>query len=99
MTDATQNQACYALPTLAQRFWRSAGFRYHLGDEPEGSEMLPGWMRTDMHMRFGWLDRLRILISGKLFIASILSTDMPSPHVVKSRMDWRILPPGEPWRP
>lgn len=98
MTSTTESQACYAVPTLAQRFWRTVGFRYHLGDEPDGSENLAGWMRTDMHMRFGWLDRLRILVSGKLFIASIVSTDTPSPMVCKSRMDWRILSPGETWR-
>jgi hypothetical protein len=98
LTAVAEGQVFSAQPTLAQRFWRRVGFRYHLGDEPEGAETLPGWMRTDMHLHFGWRDRLRILISGKLFVASILSTDTPSPHIVKSRIDWRILSPGEPWR-
>lgn len=96
MTDVTQNQACYAVPTFAQKFWRALGFRYHLGVEPPEAETLPGWMRTDMRVHFGWADRLRLLISGKLFIASIVSTDTPSPMICKSRMDWRILNPGEP---
>lgn len=98
MTDATENQACCAMPTRRERFWRWAGFRYHLGDEPEGADLLPGWMKTDMHLHFCWRDRLRLLISGKLFVASIVSSDTPSPMVCKSRMDWRILSPSEPWR-
>lgn len=55
-------------------------------------------MKIDMHMHFGIVDRLRILLSGKLFIASIVSTDTPSPMICKSRMDWRIMQPGEKWR-
>lgn len=97
MTDTTESQTFYAMPTFAQRFWRRLGFHYHLGDEPEGNEMLPGWMRTDMRIHFGWVDRLRILVSGRLFIASVVSTDTPSPMVCKSRMDWNIIPPGQPW--
>lgn len=92
------NRAMCSTPTLAQRFWRAVGFRYHLGEEPEGADKLPGWMRTDMHIHFGIADRLRLLISGKLFIASIVSHSSPDPTVCKSRMDWRILSPREPWR-
>jgi hypothetical protein len=95
MTDTAQNQAFYAAPTLSDRLWRAMGFVYHLGEEPEGADALPGWMKTDMHIHFGWADRLRLLLSGKLFIASIVQTDTPSAMVCKSRMDWRIKTPGE----
>lgn len=95
MTDATENTACYALPTRAQRFWRWAGFRYHLGETPPGADEMPGWMRTDMRIYFDWRDRLRLLLTGRLFIASIVHTDTPSPMVCKIRMDFRIYAPGE----
>jgi hypothetical protein len=90
-----QDQCYYALPTLSERFWRWAGFRYHLGDEPEGADAMVGWMRTDMRLHFGWPDRLRLLFTGKLFVASIVHSDTPSPSVCKSRIDWRIFAPGE----
>ena len=96
MTDATNN-AMYHMPSLRERFWRKIGYTYHLGDEPEGADVLPGWMRTDMRLHFGWADRLRLLLTGRLFIASIVSTDTPSPSVCKSRMDWRIVAPGGDW--
>lgn len=99
MTDAThEGRAMCSRPTIAQRFWRALGFRYHLGEEPKGADELPGWMRTDMRMHFKVADRLRLLISGKLFIASIVSTDTPSAMIAMSRMDWRILDPGEKFR-
>lgn len=86
----SKNTAFFHEPTLAERIWRRLGFRYHLGDEPEGCESLEGWMRTDIHLRFGWADRLRLLATGRLFIASIVHTDTPSPAVCKSRVDWMI---------
>lgn len=95
MTDIAESQACYAVPTRAQRFWRAVGFRYHFGDDPPDADLLPGWMRTDMGLCFSWSDRLRLLLTGRLRISSIVHFDTPSPDVCKSRMDWHILPPGE----
>ena len=89
MTDTT-NQAFQPVPTLGERIRRRLGFRYHLGDEPEGCEALEGWMRTDIRLRFGWADRIRLLTTGRLFIACIVHTDTPSPDVCKSRVDWMI---------
>ena len=83
------------IQTFRERMWRKLGFRYHLGDEPEGAEVLQGWMRTDMRLDFSLADRLRLLITGRLFIASIVHTDSPSPDICKSRIDWRIYAPGE----
>ena len=92
MTETT-NQAFILKPTLAQRIRRRLGFRYHLGDEPEGSGTLEGWMRTDIRLRFGWADRLRLLATGRLFIASIVYTDTPSPNFIANRVDWAIQTP------
>jgi hypothetical protein len=94
MSDMTQNHAMHYVPSLRERFWRKVGFRYHLGDEPDGIDALPGWMRKDIRLSFNWRDRLRLLLTGKLFIASIVSMDTPSPSICKGRVDWRIIEPG-----
>lgn len=86
----TENQASIHVPTLRQRILRRLGYRYHLGDAPVGGDVMQGWMRTDIRLHFGWADRLRLLATGRLFIASIVHTDTPSPAVCKSRVDWMI---------
>jgi hypothetical protein len=96
MTDTT-NHAMQHVPSMRERFWQALGFRYHLGGEPKGSEALDGWMRTDMRVHFTVLDRLRLLMTGRLFIALIVSTDTPPPSICKTRMDWRIVEPGGKW--
>lgn len=89
------HEAMFHNPTLSERFWRSLGFRYHLGDEPEGADSLEGWMRTDIRLEFSIVDRLRLLLTGRLLVASIVHTDTPSASICKSRVDWRISAPGE----
>lgn len=89
------NEAMFQKPTISERFWRALGFHYHLGDEPEGIDKLEGWMRTDIRLEFSILDRLRLMLTGKLFIASVVHTDTPSASICKSRVDWRISAPGE----
>lgn len=91
----TENYAAFHIPTLRERVWRKLGFRYHLGDEPENVDGLEGWVRTDMRLEFSIADRLRLLLTGRLFVASIVHSDTPSPSVCKSRLDWRIYAPGE----
>lgn len=97
MTDTAQtepqNFCMISTPTLAQRFWRWAGFHYHLGEDPPGVEGMIGWMKTDIYLDFGWPDRLRLLLTGRLFVASVVHSDTPSPMVCKSRVDFRISPP------
>jgi hypothetical protein len=88
-----RNQACYAVPTRSQRFWSFTGFRFHLGEEPKGHELLPGWVQTKIGIHFGFVDRLRLLFSGKLKIYSTVYMDTPSPATCMSRMDWHILKP------
>jgi hypothetical protein len=98
MTDITEtpkNMAFYSVPTRKERFWRAMGFRYHLGDEPEGMEALTGWVQTNMHMTFSWTDRFRLLLTGRLRIVSTVQMDTPSPEKALSRMDWMIYAPGE----
>jgi hypothetical protein len=89
-----QNLAMIYVPTLSDRFWRALGFRYHLGPDPEGTDTLPGWTCTEIGLDFGIADRLRLLLTGRLRLRSILMTDTPSGTVCKTRLDWRILHPG-----
>jgi hypothetical protein len=86
-----------AQPTPLQRWWRWVGFHYHLGAEPEDTEILQGWMRTDIRLHFGWADRLRLLLTGRLFVVSVVHFDTPSPTVCKSRVDYRIVEPRGRW--
>jgi hypothetical protein len=93
------NGGCfYALPTRTQRFWRWVGFRFHLGDEPEGAETMPGWMQTKAHFQFGIADRIRLLLTGRITVTLSTHIDTPSPDVCKTRLDWLIHAPGDKWR-
>lgn len=94
-TTEPQNFAYVRTPTFMERAWRRLGFHYHLGDEPEGIDGMAGWMKTDITLCFGWSDRLRLLLTGRLFVASVVHTDTPSAMICKSRVDWRIHAPGE----
>lgn len=94
--EAPQNFAVVYVPTLSERFWRALGFRYHLGDEPDGADGLLGWSCTVSNMHFSWADRLRLLLTGRLRIQTISYFDTPSPNVVKNRLDWEIKPPSRP---
>jgi hypothetical protein len=81
-------------PSLRDRFWRWLGFRYHLGDDPrrEENEILDGWLCTEVKMHFGILDRVRLLLTGRLLVRTVHEF----PEVVsysKTRTDWLIYPP------
>lgn len=93
MEEAATNGAFHHVPTLSERFWRWAGFRYHLGDEPPEADKLPGWMMTESHFRFGLADRLRLLLSGHLHIRLAQHTPVQCDYS-KNRLDWHIVPPG-----
>lgn len=95
MTTEPQNLCNVYKPTLADRFWRKLGYAYHLGDDPDDIDQLPGWTRTDIGLDFGIGDRLRLLLTGKLRLHSTLMTDTPSATICKSRLDWRIVQPGD----
>lgn len=84
-------------PTRVERLWRCLGFRYHLGEEPEGVENMPGWFVTETRFHFTLADRLRLLISGRLRVRLTGHADAKV-DTVKNRMDWRIYAPGEDWR-
>jgi hypothetical protein len=85
--------AMHHVPTLSERMWRALGFRYHYGEEPEGIDKLEGWMRTETRMRFGFLDRLRLLLTGHLHISLTQHTPVQCDYSI-NRVDWQIVPFG-----
>lgn len=89
-----ENVAMYHVPTLRERFLRRIGYRYHLGDEPEGIDAMPGWMVTENRMQFSLADRLRLLVSGRLHFRLTQYTSVQV-ESAKNRLDWHILAPGD----
>lgn len=89
-----ENGAMYHVPTLRERAWRWLGYRYHLGDDPNGIDVLPGWMCTDSHMHFSVADRVRLLLFGRLHIRLVQYTSVQVENT-KNRLDWHILAPGD----
>lgn len=92
--EAEQNQAMYRAPTWGERAWRFLGYRYHLGDEPEGIDAMQGWMCTESRLHFGLADRVRLLVSGRLHMRLVQHTTVQV-EGTKNRFDWHILAPGE----
>lgn len=80
-------------PTKQERLWRSLGYRYHLGEEPDGIDSLSGWMCTSTRMQFGIADRLRLLLTGRLHIRLVQHLPVKC-DFAKNRLDWEIVPPG-----
>jgi hypothetical protein len=81
-------------PTVAERMWRRLGFRYHLGDEPKDTDKMEGWMCTETRMQFGIADRLRLLLTGKLYIRLVQHLPVKCDYA-KNRLDWHIEAPGQ----
>jgi hypothetical protein len=96
MTDTrVTNGYLIYVPTFREKFWRRMGFRFHLGDEPEDTDGMPGWQKTEVRLRFNIPDRIRLLLTGRLFVGLAMHTDVPSPNVIKTRIDWEIKAPGD----
>ncbi len=89
-----ENGAIHHVPTLRERVARWLGFRYHLGEEPDGVAAMPGWMCTESRMHFSIPDRLRLLISGRLHLRLVQYTSARV-EGTKNRLDFQILAPGD----
>ena|ERR1700722_18523991 len=108
MTDETSNEPVVAppvnggcfyqeyRPSRRERFWRAMGYRFHLGEE-HGPEMPAplGRMQNKNRFHFGWLDRLRLLLTGELEVTLTFDMDVPSPDKIRTQLDWQIKAPGE----
>jgi len=92
--EAQQNQAFYHVPTFRERAVRWLGFRYHLGETPEGADDMPGWMCTESRLHFSIADRIRLLVSGRLHLRLVQHTTQQVDSA-KNRLDFHILAPGD----
>lgn len=65
----------------------------HLSAPEETQGMAEGYLQTDAVCVFDWVDRLRLLISGKLLTQTKTQTDV---HVSKARSssNFYVLPPS-----
>lgn len=82
-------------PSLLERFTRLLGFKYDLGEEPDGHEQLTGgWARTTSRIHFSVLARIRLLFSGKLLIEHTHYANLPIDQM-RNRLDLRIYAPWE----
>lgn len=95
MSETTQDTiAMFNRPSWRQRCRWALGFRYHLGDEPNGADKLAGWMQTPIRFRFSWRDRFRLLTTGRLTIVLTQHMSASVDHAV-NRVDWQIHAPWE----
>jgi hypothetical protein len=62
-------------PTFAERFWRVMGYRSHRPEMSETGEQLPFWIMTNVRLNVSFLDRIRLLISGKAIVRVEVRTD------------------------
>ncbi len=86
-------------PSLAERLWRALGWQPHHADLPETPEVeaMPGWAMTTICIEFSLIDRLRLLLTGRLRLDVRQAMDARVNEVV-SASSHEILPPGKPFR-
>lgn len=94
MSDITQNGCQVYRPTLAERFWRKVGYRYHLTDLPEDAGAMPGWAMTNVRLTLSFTDRVRLLLTGRIRLDVRQAMDV-SVETVISATSLQILYPGE----
>ena len=82
-------------PSRMEQFWKKLGFRYRHADLPDDIDKTnPGRVFIETHMQFSLVDRLRFLITGRLWLFTRIAT---TDHVrnAAASTSYRILPPGE----
>lgn len=81
-------------PTRRQRFWRALGFKTHFTDAPDDHKPYCGWCVAQSHVSFSLLDRLRLLLTGRLTVRHVVETQHSfGEH--KASFEMRIYAPGE----
>jgi hypothetical protein len=81
--------------TFMLRVWRRLGWRYQLVELPETPEVerMPGWAMTRVRLHFSLVDRVRLLLTGRVRvdIRQKMSADVAD---IVSAASIEILPPG-----
>lgn len=73
------------------KMWQRLGFGLAHADRPDSSEH---WVVTGVWVRLGYLDRLRITLTGKLHVEICVTTEHDAGRT-SSVSSVRVLPPGE----
>lgn len=81
--------------TPAEKLADRLGFGAHYSPKPEGWDGMKGEIIESFDLRLSLLDRLRLLITGKLHVAAIVRTDRPAPDNSRAVFVWQIAPPFE----
>jgi hypothetical protein len=86
-------------PSANERFWRALGFRTQEGPPLEAwnadsREDLQGWAMTHVNVHLSGLDRLRLLLTGRLHLTVRHVSSKPIVDL-RSTTDFRIGYPGE----
>jgi len=87
-----QNFAMYHKPTIIEKLWRALGYKYHLVDLPEEADGMDGWIMTHTRFNFDFFDRIRLLLTGKLYVDTRQATDVRVGKCI-SAASFRIAPP------
>ena len=73
--------AYYKPPTFWEKFWPRLGFHHAHAPRPDEDELkdngwAPSWFMVETYVHLDWVDRLRLLISGKLHVEQSVKTDV-----------------------
>lgn len=76
--------AMVALPSWRHKISLWLGYRFHYPDvdQNEAAARMPGWWRTDIHIHISFLDRLRLLVSGRMLVRTENRGSQPVDHVI-----------------
>jgi hypothetical protein len=82
--------------------WYRLGFRFTFNEDdfdwrnqdPPEEGFVPGAFETVTHVHVGWLDRLRLLVSGHCAVSIHTKTDVLV-NRAKSRSQFAVLPPAK----
>lgn len=69
-------------PSLGYRVLRALGFKLPYVPRPPETEEFPSFICTTTHVNLSFLDRLRLLVSGRLEVESVVRTSVEVPHAV-----------------
>lgn len=92
MTDDMHAFGAEYVPTWGERVSRGLGFRGAYQQRPDETEEFPSYMVTSVRIGLSLLDRLRILLTGKIDVETVSQTDVEVRRV-KSQSSV-----GVPWR-
>ena len=93
-SEKMRNTSLYQKQSLSWKIWNWFGFGYSYLSltDVNPDESKKGFLAIDTFFHFDLRDRLRILVSGKAMVSTLVGAESPIvDHVCKSK--FRVLPP------